>query len=350
MNGNGLTVAASVFLRDGFHAKGPVDLGGASIGGQLACTGGTFGKGIILSDANITSGMFWHRVECSGNINLHHASVGVLSDDLDSWRKADTIYLNGFRYGSLESQYLDVQDRLDWLAKNGGGTPHDETPFTKALRLTPPRRYQPQPYRQLARAYDNLGHNRRAARVREVAEQRRWASEHWRELARYSGDWTDLFTSIRPMVRFAFARLFSVWFGYGHAPSKAALWAAGIVLFSILFYAWVYSAGQMVPNSDIILTSADWSAIADMPENANPARIWSGSLAGTDYETFSAIGYGIDLFVPLDALGQEKAWAPSKDRGPLGYAGFYLRWIIQVSGWIITAVGAATLTGLVGRK
>jgi hypothetical protein len=34
----------------------------------------------------------------------------------------------------------------------------------------------------------------------------------------------------------------------------------------------------------------------------------------------------------------------------LGKVGFYLRWLIQFSGWVITAVGAATLTGLVGRK
>lgn len=60
--------------------------------------------------------------------------------------------------------------------------------------------------------------------------------------------------------------------------------------------------------------------------------------------------YALDLFVPLDALGQENAWAPSKDRGWWGTIGYYARMPIQMSGWIITAKSAAVVTGLVGRK
>jgi len=72
--------------------------------------------------------------------------------------------------------------------------------------------------------------------------------------------------------------------------------------------------------------------------------------ADKDYETFSAPGYGFDLFIPLVALGQEAAWAPSYERGWWGAVGFYLRWPIQVLGWVIAAVTAATLAGVVGRK
>ena len=48
--------------------------------------------------------------------------------------------------------------------------------------------------------------------------------------------------------------------------------------------------------------------------------------------------------------GLETTWAPSKERGGWGWWGFYLRWIFQTLGWVITALGAAVLTGLLGRK
>ena len=54
--------------------------------------------------------------------------------------------------------------------------------------------------------------------------------------------------------------------------------------------------------------------------------------------------------MPLDALGQEAAWAPSKDRGALGLWGFRLRWVVKALGWILAVVGAAVLTGLVGKR
>lgn len=220
----------------------------------------------------------------------------------------------------------------------------------KAVNHVPRKVYQPQPYRQLAKVYDEMGHARSAALVREASEDHRWAYERDKILAANDGTWAAAFAAFRPSLRCFRARLMKWLVGYGHVPMRAVLWAFVIIGFAIPFYGWVYSAGQMAPNSDVILTSVDWRTIADVPENQNPAQIWSESLAGQDYETFSALGYGIDLFIPLDALGQENAWAPSMDRGMLGKVGFYLRWLIQFLGWVITAVGAATLTGLVGRK
>lgn len=144
---------------------------------------------------------------------------------------------------------------------------------------------------------------------------------------------------------------------------RAFIAVAAIWVFCYILYGAAYNAGQMAPNSDVILTSADWGcALTRGCANVTdgncdmPLFLWAGMHGHTamatsvDYETFNAGLYALDLFVPLDALGQEKAWAPSKDRGNLGYWAYYLRWVVQMAGWIITAVGAATLTGLVGRK
>jgi hypothetical protein len=139
-----------------------------------------------------------------------------------------------------------------------------------------------------------------------------------------------------------------------------------------------FLSGQMAPNSAVVLTSAEWleavagacaavdwkmegwNALAPVVDSARyigdgtcqqPLHRWLDSAgAAPDYETFNARLYALDLFVPLDALGQENSWAPSKDRGWWGWFGYAMRMPIQMAGWIITAVGSAVVTGLIGRK
>ena len=111
----------------------------------------------------------------------------------------------------------------------------------------------------------------------------------------------------------------------------------------------------MAPNSDVILTSGAWLDAVKTYEACKsacslPLSEWLKTPDAQDYETFNRWIYGLDLFVPLDALGQENTWAPSKVRGDLGWWAYYLRMPIQMAGWIITAVGAAVVTGLIGRK
>ena len=89
---------------------------------------------------------------------------------------------------------------------------------------------------------------------------------------------------------------------------------------------------------------------ADSPLWRTQLDAWVKTEPGRDYESFSAGLYALDLFIPLDALGQEKNWAPSASRGAWGEWGHRLRWLVQMAGWVITAMGAAVVTGLIGRR
>ena len=172
-------------------------------------------------------------------------------------------------------------------------------------------------------------------------------------------------TSIAMDLRRVWNVLFCWVFGYGHFPARSLRWAAGIWAFSFWLYGQTYATGQMAPNSAVVLTSEDWmiAVNAGCPVAVHPLYVaakdsgckmpltlWEGSASYKDYETFSAGLYALDLFLPLDSLAQQEAWAPSKDRGNWGWWGFYLRFVIQLSGWIIAAVGAAVVTGLVGKR
>ncbi|MGB5870131.1 MAG: hypothetical protein WBH04_08010, partial [Albidovulum sp.] len=57
-----------------------------------------------------------------------------------------------------------------------------------------------------------------------------------------------------------------------------------------------------------------------------------------------------DIAGPVLALGQSAAWAPSPTRGPWGWHLWWARWVLSSLGWIVTALGAAAITGIIRRE
>ena len=405
-------IAADVFLRGKeFSADGEVRLLGAEIGGQLSCYDGRFrnpdgvaidvsaaqiGADLFLRDAQVKGklsfirsktignvdatglaqdgiadfeaaeigqGLLWQKV--SGNVSgvdLTEAKVGVLRDDEASWENVPWVFLGGFRYERLLDP-LSIRVRKSWLQKSiNGDVPIKERGFglikSKNVGQLPdaPQKFDPRPYTQLAEVLARDGQRTMAAEIRIEREDRQRQAEFDRARARLpygaGGDWILL----RAMFSYCGRGAFRALFRYGHAPAHVLLWIGGIWAFGTVLYGTIYAYGQMAPNSDVILTSRDWLAGAEaclgMVRDCAiaPLHAWEKTASFQDYETFEAYLYALDLFVPLDALGQENSWSPSRDRGWWGTFGYYARMPIQMAGWIITAVGAAVVTGLVGRK
>jgi len=368
------TVGADVFLFDDAtgrpcHVTGRLDFRRCRVGGHLILRGARVDGDIVLDSARIEDALYIEKLKgATTEIDLSHARLGALRDRVEAWDSVESLKLTGLRYDSLE-RLGGVRARLDWLAKSETepGTPGKEAdPQHKDGYPT----FDPQPYTQLAQTLDAAGQRRAAARVREAREDRLRDAEYHRIRATAEtlaeADWAILTLPFRRAMGWVFKWLF----GYGHAPIRA-LWASlGLVLLAGAFYGQVYRAGQMAPASDVILASPDWIAAVEHPAAcpvttdpahaarlaqgcAMPLHLWSRdapAATALDYESFSWWLYGLDLFIPLDALGQETAWTPSRERGAWGWWGFYLRWAFQFMGWIIAALGAAVLTGVVGRR
>ena len=259
-----LTTITAVHLSDGFHATGLVDLGGARIGGQLSCVGGRFDDGINLDSARIGAALFWCRVQGDvPEVDLTEAKVRVLVDDLPSWDKVTELHLFGFTYERIQSG-MGIADRLEWL--DGKRERDLPTEMQENLRAQPwlgtGAGFDPQPYTQLARVLEDQGNRGGAARVREVRESKLRVAEQFRAFGRVDGTFRAAFGSIPAMLRRLWDFMFRWMFGYGHQPARALLWVTGIWLLAFLLYSSVYAAGQMTPNLDVILTSADWLEIA----------------------------------------------------------------------------------------
>jgi hypothetical protein len=231
---------------------------------------------------------------------------------------------------------MDVKQRLAWLEKDSsseGG-------------------FHPQPYEQLAKVLRESGHSSEAREILFKKELAQRKANRGRLLA----GWHLLSWPLR----LAWDWLLRVTMGFGHKPQRCF---AVLVILSCLGYyvadkAW--HTGDFAPNSDVILMSESWQTFATDNEVDNPAERWSARYlappvepnenvysVGRDYETFNAVYYAVDIVVPIISLGQEAAWAPSTNRGVWGQRLFWLRYWLTAAGWIVTAIGAAAVTGVI---
>lgn len=366
LNGDALQVGADVFFRDGFHATGEVNLTRATITGNLEAHAGQFDDGLSAEGLHVGAALYWRWLKgFSGPLDLDDAQLGRLCDDAESWRGAKPLYLSGLRYERLDSG-MRIGERLDWLGRKAerridpafgaaldenGQMVHHRPPF---IRGADNKQCDPQPYTQLAKVLREQGVTQGAARILEERDKRVSHASYHRAMAQQDGTWRAGWAAQMAAVMRPVYWLFEYVFGYGHKPGRALYWVAGLWLLTTILYAQVWAVDQMAPESAIVLTSPDWIAAVQTHEKDPfaplPLAAWRDSATAQDYETFNAALYALDVFIPLDALGQEAVWAPSPVRGGWGTFGFYAKPALQIAGWLITAVGAAALAGLVGRK
>ncbi len=184
LNAQGAKITDQVFLSDGFYATGEVRLLGATIGGQLSCSGGRFDNAeecaLRAQRLTVKEGLYFREgTQVAGIIDLDAAHVGDLVDDLDCWPGgADQLILDGFTYDRLAGAApTDAARRLPWLECG--------SVWEGAFR--------PQPYQQLAKVLREMGHRadstavlisaQRVAhnlRQKERAEMREFARLFWR--------------------------------------------------------------------------------------------------------------------------------------------------------------------------
>lgn len=354
LNAKGAEIAGGVFIREGFVSHGRIQLKDAIIRGPLSCVGGRFcPKGDIALNLQSTKAaqFFWKDpIEVSGRIDLKGAHFDTLADDPKSWNVNQGLSLIGLTYNLIRIPG-DTEVRLVWLSK--GDKDNGE--------------FSAQPYTQLAKVLREMGHDQGARQVLLAKEKRLAQAEKQRSRDRIAALKAEL---ARPELRGqsqqvqqngrvalfglrieqCFATLWSGTLrrlvGYGYKPRLILYWTGGIILGMTMLSSLTYSLGGIVPNSPVVLLSDEWAGAV---EQFNPAEAWVSTKAGEHYETFSPLAYAADVFIPLVPLGQETAWAPTTATR-LGTVLWVLNWLVKLSGWFITALGAAAIAGVIRRE
>jgi hypothetical protein len=350
LNADGIAIRGRLGLVR-LRTLGGLDLKGARIGGQLdlrkACIDGGGAPALALQGGRIGQGLLLRKLAAKGALSFAGTRAADLVDDGTWPAEAGPIHLDGFRYGRITGEGVPTRaaERRDWLASGSRST----------------GRFRPQPYTQLARVFRAMGLPGEARQVlcwreREVCRQMR-RDVRTAPLGRADLAFGPLGRAVRVAGLAAGDALLRLVAGYGYKPFRA-LWcllALWLLAASLAQAAW--REGSFAPNSDVVLVSEGWqrALAADCLPWAgvcdpNPAQTWANDPSrGLDWDSFHALGWGLDLAVPILDLGQTAAWAPSRDRGPFGHALWWGRWAIAVAGWVITALGAAAVTGLMQR-
>ena len=328
LDAQGMEVAGTLFLNK-IICTGTIDLVGARVARQFELTEAQMGqeKGHALSAQSLHVGtifMFRDMKKIEGAVDLATAYVRDLSDDLASWQLCDEFILNGFTYDRIsgDAAPTSFEARMGWLEKG-----------SRAEGML-----SPQPYTQFAKVMRASGH---------VSEARKALMERERLIAQQAIKNTpDKAMWLLMKVKDSLHR----WsLGYGHAIHRALPFALIIfVPIAALSFHYAYAEGAMVPNSDVILTSPSW-LWALMTGGETPTLAWDDGAVARHYETFYALPYAFDVFVPLVDLGQQSAWRATT----VTWTGWVARMgtmLLEVLGWFAGTLAAVSVTGLIQRN
>jgi len=328
---NVLTSSYHVVL-NGLHATGEVKLEGARIAGRLglekARLGNDKGHAFNGQRMQVEQSFVWKKVTVdTGAVSLNGAHVTELDDDPQNWPGADSLYLDGFTFDRIRGRVSTSRDRMAWL--------RDGSYFDGEFR--------PQPYTHYAKFLRDTGHDEDARAVLTERERLRRRSARRQRIA--DGDSFALPVNAWLWIWDLLLRLVV---GYGHRPFNSVIALALLITLAILPAHFAWEEGSFAPNASPIQISEGWIAALSAE---NPARAWSAKgAAGQDWETFNRYAYGVDVVIPIINFGQTEAWAPSTHRGPWGWHLWWARWVLTSLGWIVTALGAAAITGIIRRE
>ena len=332
-------IGGHLFL-DHITTNAAVILMGTNIGGQLNFEGAEFdvaeGYAIMAQSVHISEGLFWLTVNIiGGKIHFNNANIGTLCDDPSCWPVNSIIDFDGMTYDRISDGSTDAKKRLLWLQKGSWWrsefAPHSHTQLAKVLR--------------------DMGHDSDSRTVLLERDRLLGPPNRARLKILPDGTWKVAFLSLwydfthpfRVIVDF----MFRIIAGYGHRPFRSIPLLIALIIVTIIPAHMAWDEGSFAPNSAIIQESDGWQA---HQSKANPAKSWSDKgAAGNDWETFNRYAYGLDVVIPIINFGQTEAWAPSTNRGWWGKQLYWMRWVLGALGWIVTALGAAAITGVIRR-
>lgn len=370
---NGLKLDSSLFLRSGFHAEGEVVLRGASIGGNLDATGGTFknpdGDALSADGAKISGSVFlrpWldpegvvkNQFAAEGEVSLVGAEVNGQMDvdnayldklNLESaditgpffWQKIHkghkdphpefpekewnpSLGLIDAKVGALADEEAswpeEGQLRLDGFVYDRiAEGPTDAPARLRWLALQPKKkgRFHPQPYEQLIAVLRRMGQENQVA---EVAIAKQW--------------------DLRKRGHLGPMGWFLNWFlylavGYGYRAWQAFIWLLVLIVIGTCVFSRAHYANVLVPS--------DKEAYGEY-ENPKTGKV------PKYYPDFQAGLYSLEVISPLE-LGQKSSWRLiERWPGDRAYWRFKIYSLIQlVIGWALMIVAGAVPTGLIKK-
>lgn len=343
LNADGLATRGDVVLGTA-TLGGETRLVGARIGGDLDTTSATFerpgGAALVLARAVIEGAFFLRgRAAVRGTLNLTAATIGALDDEPASWPAAGDLRLNRCRYGAFIGGPVDAATRLDWLARQDAARWGED--------------FWPQPYEQLAKVLQEMGHGEDARAVlieKDRLQRKARRTREKRHLAR--------------AALWAWDGLLGITVRYGRQPLLAFVWLALFWAIGVAMFAAVEAHQAFKPNIPLFLRSPEWTLCAAPTTERRFMAATQTPVAGlaapgqsqlacfraqteaASYPKLNFWMYSLDTLLPVLEIGQNESWTPDPTTA-WGYAGKTYLYAHITLGWVFSLLAVAGFSGLV---
>ncbi|QVE19733.1 membrane-associated oxidoreductase [Pseudomonas cichorii] len=353
---DGAVVGGSLFLREGFTAKSSVVLHSLQLQGDMVIDGAKYITEIRAPRVTVGGSLILRKMETPPErVSFLGGRVGSLNDDKESW--GEKVNLNGFVYGFIHvNEQMRIEERLAWLDKQ-----HIPKPTEGQLP-----EFYPQPWRQLQKVLEEMGHAEDARQVGIEFERRlRKKGLIGQSPKRWPGFWRRCYRRLMTTLHALYGPLS----GYGYRPMLLLPWFLGVWLSCAAFYWWAASHQAIFAPSDPLVFQNPAYKECSPPlsptgnEPSGTANWYLCDALPQEYTAFSPVAFSLDLLLPLVNLHQEDDWAPVIETPKanvfaemLGFFTSPKRWVRFVmwfeilAGWGFSLLFVAVVSGLARRK
>nr|WP_260406689.1 membrane-associated oxidoreductase [Pseudomonas cichorii] len=353
---DGAVAGGSLFLNDGFTAKGNVVLHSLQLQGDMVIDGAKYITEIRAPRVTVGGSLILRKMETPPErVSFLGGRVGSLNDDKESW--GERVNLNGFVYGFIHvNEQMRIEERLAWLDKQYVPKPKEG--------LLP--EFYPQPWRQLQKVLEEMGH----------AEDARQVGIKFEEQLRKKGligqspkRWPEPLRICYRRLMVILHAMYGPLSGYGYRPMLLLPWFLGVWLSCAGFYWWAASHQAIfAPSDPLVFQNPDYKECSPplSPTGNEPPGTANWYLCDAlpqEYTAFSPIAFSLDLLLPLVNLHQEDDWAPVIETPRANVfaemSGFFtspkrwvrfVMWFEILAGWGFSLLFVAVVSGLARRK
>jgi hypothetical protein len=345
LNANSAKIQGNVYLRRGFKAEGEVDLIAATIGGSLACENGAKFVGEFIKGKEERLAISAGAAKVDGSVLFratNETERGLQVDGIVSFTNAHVG--SNFQWKDIESRErasLDLRFTKVGLLLNE----QKSWPSKGNLKLE-------------GFVYDQFDDRAPIARVRlswlHLQPEKPFSSQPYEQLAKvlkssgYESEATEVLIAKQDDLRRygdlgwpakLWNRLLGLSIGHGYKPDRAFL----LMIYFVLLGAGVFRDGyrnHLFTRNSVVKNKLE---------------------AKENYTQFQPFIYSLDCFLPFIDLKQKNAWSPNASKGyeiVIQYTGLRVRWgdvlrfylcVHTLFGWALTTLWVAGFTGLVRR-
>lgn len=322
-------IAGSVFLDNGFYAKGCVRMNNTVVGSSLEMRHARiFNRGdaaFVCDSAYIKGSLLLKPLsQICGDVHLTTMQVGSLSDDAGSRKSLDgKLILDGFTYGRLIAAPVDAVRRIAWIGQQRPAHLRED--------------FKPQPWEHLMKVLREMGHPEDARKVA-IAKHKQMRSA--KRFVSGSKLWDLIYGAL---------------VGYGYRPWRL-LWIAAIVwLGSAAAYSIAIRPHWLGSSSPILVPSRAEANLPCLVERLSMRSDVPCPQPMPDYRNFVALAYSAEVLLPVISLGSKAEWkpalsAPDGSALPWGWALFIVYWLEIAFGWLAGLLMVAAIGNLVKKE